>query len=95
MELEKAEGGLTRAYQHLKGGWQEDGAGLLPVVPSDRTGGNGHKLQHGKFQLNVRKKLFTWRVAEPWHRLPREAVESPSLETFKPTWTRCCAACSG
>jgi len=22
-------------------------------------------------------------VTEPWHRLPREAVESPSLEIFK------------
>jgi len=23
------------------------------------------------------------RVAKPWHRLPREAVEAPSLETLK------------
>jgi len=23
-------------------------------------------------------------MMEPWHRLPREAVESPSLEVFKP-----------
>jgi len=27
--------------------------------------------------------LFTVRVTEPWHRLPREAVESLSLEIFK------------
>jgi len=54
------------------------------VVPSDRTRGNRHKLKHRKFQLNMRKNFFTLRMTEPWNRLPREAVESPSLEIFKP-----------
>jgi len=53
------------------------------VVPSDRTRGNGHKPKHRKFHLNTRKSFFTLRVMEPWNRLPREAVESPSLEIFK------------
>jgi len=53
------------------------------VVPSDRTRGNGHKLKQRKLQLNMRKNFFPLRVTKPWPRLPREAVECPSLEIFQ------------
>jgi len=79
LKKRRLRGDLTNAYKYLKGGYQEDGAKLFSVVPSDRTRGSGHKLKHG----NMRKNFFPVRVTEHWNRLPREVVESPSLEIFK------------
>ena len=40
-------------------------------------------MKEGRFRLDIRGKFFIVTVAKCWNRLPREAVDAPSLEVFK------------
>lgn len=73
LEKRKLRGHLIKVYKHPKRGvyrTEEDRATLCSVVPSDRRGGNGHKLEKSRFPPNTRKHFFSMKMTEDWHRLP-------------------------
>jgi len=72
-------GDLIAVFKYLKGDCSESGAGLFSLLTGDRMRGSGLKLHQCKFSLDIRKHFFT----ESRNRLPREVVESPSLDVFK------------
>lgn len=63
-------------YINMKKTCKEHGTRFLSVLDSDRSRGNGHKLEHRRRSLN-HQETFTVRVTKE----PREVVKSLSLET--------------
>ncbi|RMC15956.1 hypothetical protein DUI87_08163 [Hirundo rustica rustica] len=66
--------------KNLKEQCQEDGVSLF-LQPSNSMRSIRQKLTQMRFQWN--KNFFTVQAPVHWNRLPRDVVESPSLEIFK------------
>jgi len=76
-------GDLITMFQYLKGGYKECGDSLFTRSHMGKMRDNGYKLLVRRFRLDARGKLFTMRNISCWNNLPREVVNSPTLDTFK------------
>ncbi|PKU43345.1 hypothetical protein llap_6347 [Limosa lapponica baueri] len=83
LEKKRLWGNPIAAFQYLKKAYKKDGDKLLSRACCDKTKDSDFKLKEDRFGLDIKNKFFTTRVVKHWHRLPREVVDAPSLETFK------------
>ena len=74
--------GFEETFQYLKEGCRKGGDRVLSEVCCDRTRGNGFKLNEGIFGLDI-KKFFTIREERHWHRLPREEIDTLTLQAHE------------
>ena len=87
LEKRRLRGDLIEAFQDLKGAYRKAGEGLFVRAGSNRIRGNGFKLEENRFRLDIREKFFTAGIVRHWHRLPREAVDAPTLwKNLWPGW---------
>lgn len=75
----------TTVYKHLVEGakGKEGRASLISWSPVNEEKDSGHKLKHSKFHLNIIETFSAGWVVRDRNKLPREAVDSPSLDISK------------
>ncbi|KAK4830783.1 hypothetical protein QYF61_013616 [Mycteria americana] len=54
LEKKRPQNNLINVYKYPVGGNEEDGGRPFSVVPTEMRRGNGHKLKHRQFYLNIR-----------------------------------------
>jgi len=84
LEERRLGGDLITVYKDLREGCSA--VGVSPISQATggrRRGKSGAAGGLGGFRFRFRQKVFNKRVVKHWNRLPREVVESPSLEAFE------------
>lgn len=69
--------------QYLKGGYKEDGGFLFIRTKVEKTCGSEYKMYQMRLCLGVRSPPPPIRTDDHWNKLPRDVIETPSLEVLK------------
>ncbi|KAF4800472.1 hypothetical protein TURU_044488 [Turdus rufiventris] len=85
LEKRRIKGDLITLYNSLKDGLSQVGISLFFQATSDGMRGHSLKLHQESLRLNIMRNSFIGKMTRHWNGLPREVVESPSLEVFRKT----------
>jgi len=80
LEKRRLQGDLVAALHYLKGPATELERDFLQGCVVIGQGIMALNWKESRFRLDTRKKFFTLRVVRHWDRLPREAVDAPSVQ---------------
>lgn len=83
LEKRRLRGDLVSLCKLPRRGNGAGGAGLFPLVSSDRAQGNSTKLPQGRLGVGIRKNFFTVKVAKHQNRLLGEVFDGLQLSVFK------------
>ena len=83
LEKRRLWGDFVVAFQYTKEAYRKDQEVFFSRECSGKTRCNGFELKEGTSILDTGKKFFTVSVVRHWHRLSREAVDVPSLKSYR------------
>ena len=74
-------GDMIETYKYIHGCY--DMKSVLKMDTYGKTRGHEAKIFKGRYNTNVRKRVYSVRVAHGWNRLPRDVIKTKSLNSFK------------
>ena len=82
MYYRRARGDIIETYKYLHNIYTVD-SNPLTLEPRVTTRGHNLKLQKRRYHKPLRKNFYSFRVVNPWNRLPDEVVNAPTINTLK------------
>lgn len=84
LKKRRLRGQLIECFKTLKGFNNVDATKVFSLATdNNNTRGNGMKLTGRRVNLDVTKNFFTLNIVDEWNSLPRNVVDSTTINTFK------------
>ena len=83
MEYRRRRGDMIQCFKIMNGLVRLKTTELFTTIPAGTTRGHNQRVLRQRAHKSVRAKSFSQRTISSWNSLPKEFIESPSVNTFK------------